>query len=319
MAFHFVPALERVTLLGSMGVRLFFVLSGFLITQILMASREQPMGASLRSFYIRRSLRIFPVFYAVLAVAWLLNIGPVRQTFTWHISYLTNAYLFRRHDWHGSISHLWSLAVEQQFYVLWPFVILTVPDRWRTTVIAGAMAAAPLSRLWIGGPMTSVLPTSCLDSLGAGALLAIPTAAARARRLGAIIGIPVLAAAWWLGPVGHDVVLREILVDVGVSLTAMSVVGTAASTHRWTVLGSRPMRWLGTISYGAYLIHGFAPYLAGRSIAGFTGLAWPLRTAILVVVTLVAAQLSWVCLESPLLAVKDRLSPRRAVPPARAA
>ena len=86
MAFHFVPALERVTLLGSMGVRLFFVLSGFLITQILMASREQPMGASLRSFYIRRSLRIFPVFYAVLAVAWLLNIGPVRQTFTWHIS-----------------------------------------------------------------------------------------------------------------------------------------------------------------------------------------------------------------------------------------
>ena len=302
-----------------MGVRLFFVLSGFLITQILMASREQPLGVSLRSFYIRRSLRIFPVFYAVLATAWLLNIGPVRQTFAWHISYLTNAYLFQRNDWHGSISHLWSLAVEQQFYLLWPFLILRAPDRWRTTVIVCVMGAAPLSRMVIGGPMTSVLPTSCLDSLGAGALLAIPTAARQARRLGDIAGIPVLAAALCLGPLTQDAVVSEILIDVGVSLTAMWIVGTAATTRRWSVLSARPMRWVGTISYGAYLIHGFAPYLAGRYIVGFTAMAWPLRTAILVVSTLAAAQLSWVFLESPLLAVKNRLSSRGARPRARAA
>src|SRR6478735_4517700 len=115
MAFHFIPGVEQIAPLGSIGVRLFFVLSGFLITRILLASREQDLATATKSFYIRRSLRIFPVFYLVLAITWAMNIGPVRSTIGWHVTYLTNAYLFDRGSWHGSISHLWSLAVEEQF------------------------------------------------------------------------------------------------------------------------------------------------------------------------------------------------------------
>src|SRR4051812_36633390 len=98
MAFHFVPGIDSYAPLGSIGVRLFFVLSGFLITRILLTSRP-----TMREFYIRRGLRIFPLFYLVLALAVVINIGPVRNTLGWHVSYLTNAYLFQRGDWHGSI------------------------------------------------------------------------------------------------------------------------------------------------------------------------------------------------------------------------
>lgn len=319
MAFHFVPPLEHVSALGSVGVRVFFVLSGFLITRILLASRSQALSVALPSFYLRRGLRILPVFYAVLAIAWLLNIGPVRQTIGWHVSYLTNVYLFERQAWHGSISHLWSLAVEQQFYLVWPFVILLTPERWLPAVIVLAIGLVPASRLVVGGPMNSVLATSCLDSLGAGALLAFPRLVRGSRRVGATVGIPLLIAAMALGMAGVDAVVCEVAFDFGVSLTAMWVVGAAAEGQAWPLLSWAPLTSIGTISYGAYLVHGFAPYLAGRYISGFMGMAWPLRAAILTTLTLVAAQASWAWLESPLLALKDRVGRREDLEQARAA
>ena len=89
------------------------------------------------------------------------------QTIGWHVTYLTNVYFFDRGSWHGSISHLWSLAVEEQFYWCGRCVMLTLPERRLPAVIAAMIIAAPMSRLLVGGPMNSVLPTSCLDSLGA--------------------------------------------------------------------------------------------------------------------------------------------------------
>ncbi len=76
MVFHFIPWVDRYAPLGTMGVRLFFVLSGFLITGILLAWRGQPLDVALKSFYARRALRIFPLFYFVLVAAAALNIGP---------------------------------------------------------------------------------------------------------------------------------------------------------------------------------------------------------------------------------------------------
>ena len=93
LIFHFTPSIDRLAPLGSIGVRLFFVLSGFLITRILLNARDQGLAEAVKSFYLRRSLRIFPVFYLVLAIAWLMNIGPLRSTIGWHVTYLTNAYL----------------------------------------------------------------------------------------------------------------------------------------------------------------------------------------------------------------------------------
>jgi len=95
----------------------------------LLSWRVRPLAVALKTFYARRALRIFPLFYFVLAAAAVLNIGPVRDTFAWHATYLSNIYFYLRGDWHGSVSHLWSLAVEEQFYLVWPLLILCAPER----------------------------------------------------------------------------------------------------------------------------------------------------------------------------------------------
>jgi peptidoglycan/LPS O-acetylase OafA/YrhL len=281
-------------------VRLFFVLSGFLITRILLTSRP-----SMREFYIRRGLRIFPLFYLVLALAAMINIGPVRSTIGWHVSYLTNAYLFQRGDWHGSISHLWSLAVEEQFYLVWPWLMLLVPERRLPAMIAAMICLAPISRLLTAGAMTSVLPLSCVDALGVGALLAFPASRLKIMSAGFLAGVPVLIAGLLLR--------HEILTDVGVSLTAAWIVGRAARGFQGTIgalLTARPVMYVGTISYGLYLYHGFMPYVLGRYVPGFVGMPLVVRVAMLASATLLTAVVSWRFFEAPILRFKDALSDR---------
>jgi len=317
MAFHFIPAVDRIAPLGSIGVRLFFVLSGLLITRILLAWRGRPLGDALRSFYIRRSLRIFPLFYLVLALAAVVNIGPVRDTIGWHVSYLTNAYLFDRGAWHGSISHLWSLAVEEQFYLIWPCLVLLLPERRLPAVITAMIVAAPVSRLLIGGPMNAVLPTSCFDSLGAGALLALPSARRSIMRAGAVIGVPLLSGALIARYAGYTGVPFDVALDLGVSLAAAWIVGRASTGFDGVVgatLVAKPVVYLGTISYGVYLFHGFMPYVLGRYVDGFPAMNWAMRAALLTTASIGVASLSWRSFEAPILLLKDQLSHRRSRP-----
>lgn len=311
MAFHFIPGIDRIAPLGSIGVRLFFVISGFLITRILLQSRSLAPGEALRRFYIRRSLRIFPVFYLVLALAALINIGPVRSTIGWHVTYLTNVYLFERGAWHGSISHLWSLAVEEQFYLVWPFVVLSLSERRLAPVIVLLMCLAPISRIAIGGPMNSVLPTSCLDSLGAGALLALPATRDAMLRAGSMIGAPLLAGALALRVGGAGSVALEVMLDLGVSLSAAWLVGSAARRFAGAfgrLLELRSVSYVGSISYGLYLFHGFMPYALGRYVPGFVDMPWTARAALLTAATVTVASISWRVFESPILKLKDRLA-----------
>jgi peptidoglycan/LPS O-acetylase OafA/YrhL len=311
MAFHFIPGVDRIAPLGSIGVRLFFVLSGFLITRILMASKDQPIGEALGRFYIRRSLRIFPLFYAVLALAAIVNIGPVRATIGWHVTYLTNVYLFDRGAWHGSVSHLWSLAVEEQFYLIWPCLVLLLPERRLPRVITAMIVLAPLSRLLIGGPMNSMLPTSCLDSLGAGALLALPATRRSMMSAGFLLGVPLLTASLALRYAGYAGIAFEVALDLGVSLTAAWIVGRAAKGFTGVtgaMLMARPVVYAGTISYGLYLFHGFMPYILGRYVPGFLAMSSSVRFLMLTVTTVAVASLSWRFFEAPILALKDRFA-----------
>jgi len=314
MAFHFIPGIDRIAPLGSIGVRLFFVISGFLITRMLVTARLEPRGDALRVFYLRRSLRIFPLFYLVLALAAMINIGPVRGTFGWHVSYLTNAYLFDRGAWHGSISHLWSLAVEEQFYLLWPFIVWWVPERQLPRVITAMICLAPLSRLAVGGPMSSVLPTSCLDSLGAGALLALPSTRHAITTAGRTLGAASLGGALALRYAGNMSVPVEVTLDFGVALTSAWLVGATARGMGGRVGAAleRPaVVYVGTISYGLYLFHGFMPYVLGRYVPGFVDMPWPVQFVLLTGATLAVASISWRWFELPLLKVKERVYSKR--------
>ena len=313
MAFHFIPGVDRYAPLGTMGVRLFFVISGFLITGILLSWRGQPLGRAMHVFYARRSLRIFPLFYFVLGAAAVLNIGPVRDTWTWHATYLSNFYFYLRGDWHGSVSHLWSLAVEEQFYLVWPWLILCAPERWLRPVMVAMVVIAPVSRLLVPNQMDSVLPTSCLDSLGMGALMALgsgnpeglppPRTGLPPPLLGALL-VAVTLALRYAGLGGQYQIVG---LDFGVSLLSAFVVVAAARGMGGAVgdfLSASPVRAVGRISYGLYVYHGFTPYLLGRYVPGFIEMGWPLRALLMTAATAVIATVSWRLLEQPFLRLK---------------
>jgi peptidoglycan/LPS O-acetylase OafA/YrhL len=331
---------------GAMGVRLFFVLSGFLITGILLKSRElldtgeQRPSFALGRFYIRRFLRIFPLYYAVLLGAWLLRLWGTRGEMGWHLAYLTNVDLYLRGRWWGDISHFWSLAVEEQFYLCWPLIILLVPRRRLPAVALGAVLAAPLFRFAAssitGNTMGSILPFGCLDSLCLGAYLA----------MGADAGLrdhplvrPVHGRLAWAGLVG--VVASAISVRMGIAplfwksitdfavalpcawLVSRAATGLGGVPGRFLEL--RPIRYLGMISYGLYIYHyvlqSALPRLA--TLAGHPHLLDVLAPDRHLTVwypvfyasaTVVVASVSWHAFEGPINLLKARFEYRR--PPA---
>jgi peptidoglycan/LPS O-acetylase OafA/YrhL len=169
------------------GVRMFFPLSGFLITGILLRSRalcesrHASQGPAIGCFYVRRALRIFPLYYLVVAVALLVDLPPARAIAPWLWTNTLNIHMARQ-GWHEAhFAHFWSLAVEEQLYLAWPWIVAYVRRRWLLPVVVILGLAAPLSRLayvWSGYAGTTPLGTyigtvSSLDALGAGALLAV--------------------------------------------------------------------------------------------------------------------------------------------------
>ena len=312
MVHHFIPGLNDVLPLAAIGVRLFFVLSGFLITGILLEARQNgsPLTTNLRNFYARRTLRIFPLFYLTLAITYALGIPPVRETLGWHAAYLSNVYFFLRGDWHGSVSHFWSLAVEEQFYLAWPALVLLLRGPAVMRAVMACVVVGPLSRLGFiviaGNPLGSVLPTSCLDTLGIGALLAL--------RQGK-------AGRWWL-PVGSLLfaacqVFRQAEVlgwavvtfeDLGLALSCGWVVARAAEGKAGRLLSLRPLLYLGTILYGLYVFHNFVPAFLADIRIPFA--VRPARFLLNCGVTVAAASLSWFLFERPLGLLKRHFTTR---------
>ena len=173
--------------LGSMGVNLFFVLSGFLITRILLVNKginelnKTSHFKSLKQFYIRRSIRIFPIYFITIFVLFLINFDAVRSNIVWLVTYTLNIKFSLPNVWEtnelGSLVHLWSLCVEEQFYILFPFIIFFIPQRKIKTSIYLLILIGVLSRflLWqFHAPKNSIYALSpcCTDAFGIGALLA---------------------------------------------------------------------------------------------------------------------------------------------------
>ncbi|UCH58728.1 MAG: acyltransferase, partial [Anaerolineales bacterium] len=174
---------------AGLGVRLFFVLSGFLITRILLACRDsqeqtsQPAFFYIRQFYARRFLRIFPIYYLVLIIVFVSNIPPAREVWIWLVTYTTNVYITVFNTWVGRLGHFWTLAVEEQFYLVWPWLVLFAPKKWLTPIIMILIPIGPIYRLYayenfpfdIGAMdfKAATLTPASLDILGIGALLAL--------------------------------------------------------------------------------------------------------------------------------------------------
>jgi len=117
------------------GVILFFVISGFLITSILLNQKQQieenktSIGKALKTFYIRRFFRIFPIYYLLIFYLFYIDYPNTRELFVWLITYSTNIYQGITTEYIGNFSHFWSLAVEEQFYIIWPVLLFLVPQK----------------------------------------------------------------------------------------------------------------------------------------------------------------------------------------------
>jgi len=299
MLLHFVGntlptnAVEKIvvgiTNYGSYGVELFFVLSGFLITGILYDSQGDP--SFFRNFYIRRVLRIFPLYYGVLALVFLVAplIAPLRgptldylvdrQAWAW--LYGVNIYIAWAGDWSFSyLEHLWSLCIEEHFYFFWPLVVYLVAKQPRRliAICLGLSVAAMLARL--GGSLaglswwtTYVLTPFRLDGLALGAFLAVVARQPRGlqRLAGALPYVAIAAFAllsltfiWTrlLTDQGTVVILPVRASIITVLLACLLVWVLVAPKHSLVsrLFCSRPLMFLGTYSYGLYVYHHFISY-----------------------------------------------------------
>jgi peptidoglycan/LPS O-acetylase OafA/YrhL len=308
--------------LGHLGVRLFFVLSGFLITRILLRARStlsfQPLYA-LKSFYARRVLRIFPAYFAMLTFVGAINLEQAREGLAWQALFLSNFWYAMRGEWMPWVLvHTWTLSIEEQFYLVWPLIMLLAPARFLGRICMAFIALSLAYRLcWpLTGASTmarDLLPPASMDALAAGGLLAVYRARAtgwpRGIRTGALILGGTFLVLSWLDPKPdpgvHEWVLwiaREVLplapLVVFVGLASDGIKGGLGRLLDWS-----PLRALGRISYGVYLYHVVVLALVIKAQPWIPvdlstyGIGW---LTVGGAATLAVATLSWLLFERPI-------------------
>lgn len=307
-----------------MGVDLFFVLSGFLITRNLLALRDQAAtGRALGVFFYRRVLRILPPYYLALAAIAVYHGFPDGSA-PWYLTFTSNLRDATHGAHEGALNTLWSIAVEEQFYIAWPWLVLLLPRRALGLSFVLVIAVAPLVRAWATGVSLDAvyrLMPCRMDLLAMGALLALrdrkdAEAAATTTGAAAVSWIArhrrhflAAAALAFCAFVALSVLVPTfrtrnntlLFNTAGFSLAGVFFAGllayVRAAREGWvlTILRHPVLRYLGKISYMAYLTHMLAIDLVrDLGILGTKGA--PLSFAL----TIVFASASWYLLEQPL-------------------
>jgi peptidoglycan/LPS O-acetylase OafA/YrhL len=325
---------------GWAGVDLFFVLSGFLITGILLDAKGQPRG--LFNFYVRRVLRIFPVYYLTLFV--IFAILPMANAFSmaqcavlesnqlWSWFYLTNlGFLFAPGGFYcelANVGHFWSLAIEEHYYVVWPaLVTLTTPRQLKIAclcVITGTIVFRSAGQFLEMSNEFFKLTPGRIDGLAIGSLLAVWTAEGtliRYRRMILLAGSAsagILASAFfrYRGLPAHAPLMHSVgftILGIGsAALIVLAVTTTAASIWQRT-LSHGALRFFGKYSYGLYVIHGaIAPALViafpiNAFISMFGSVTFASLFCLLakVAISLFLAMLSWHLFETHFIRLKQ--------------
>lgn len=332
---HYTP-LGRTWEVGSYGVWLFFGLSGFLIVRILHGERRAieagtiGAGHALRRFFWRRTLRIMPVYYLVLAVFAVLGAVGWARDFQfpgawWHFAYLSNFHFAQIGEWQGRFGFLWSLAVEEQFYLLAAPALLLAPAAWTRNICAGVVLAALIRQLLLrleGAPeivsYTDSLGNFGVIAFGGWLALALPARAkAGTRSWPAAAGLGLVALfVWGYHNIGlYTPQVADLITIAPVMAMTLLGAGTLAAVYlnqeSWAVkaLEWRPLAWLGRISYGLYLYHNLPPHWLLTWACRKFGWAFvpteTLEAAFSFAIALGLATVSWLLIERPLLARKD--------------
>ena len=358
---------NRIAHTGWMGVDLFFVLSGFLITGILYDAKHS--NTYFRSFYARRFLRIFPLYYGFLILLLLVaphvdllrrasNVDALRDGQFWYWAYLSNyqssiEQISNTQTFQTGFRHFWSLAIEEQFYLIWPSFVLLLDRRKLMVACVVLVVAAFFTRMYLQSDAASswarlnaphVFLPARMDTLALGALLALAVRDGDLIRRLARYAVPVMAfsaavvAFYFFREKGLSTIDRDTQL-IGFTAIALmfaallALVVTAAPASRLNRCFSHPyLMFFGQYAYGLYVVHlliGFvlADRIAGRSdLPEFFGSQMPVSAAfglLGIACSVAAAWVSWQLFEKQFLKLKRffpyedgaRVSPERASAP----
>jgi peptidoglycan/LPS O-acetylase OafA/YrhL len=320
---------------GLLGVGVFFTLSGYLITDLLLGQHERTGSLQLADFWLRRARRLLPALFVMLAVvvAWVTLLDrsllpAVRGAVAASSVYMTNWWLIAQHSSYfaqfgppSPLGHLWSLAVEEQFYLIWPW-LLWIGLRWRrgrsgryvslagASLLLAAVSAVTMALLYQPG----YDPTRVYDgtdtrafALLIGAALAFvwpsrrlrDTMTSRARwslEGAGVGGLAVFAVLMWRTSEYSPFLYRGGMVVLAFATALMVAAAAAPATSFGRILGWEPLRWVGVRSYGIYLWH--FPIIVLTSPAG--GGDTPRRAVLQVAATVGCAAVSWRYIEEPI-------------------
>jgi len=290
VSYHWLPVISHIPVASFFGgiVNFFFVLSSYLITKILFSARQKhitygiPKIKMMGIFLLRRTIRIFPAYYFFLLLVLLLpTIGSeVRDNAGMYFSYLANYHIFNTQDFPSVTAHIWTLAVEEQFYLLWPFVILFIPHRHLlktfvfiivSSVVLRAICYSPSQ----GVPM-AILTQYCVDAFAVGAILAYQSMApdTEKKTITKYFNWVLLASI----PVGIIIIVTKsyylsfVFNRLLFSMLSLKIIEGAIDGYKngfGKFLENKVVLYLGRISYGIYLYHLLIPVVFWK-IYGFT-------------------------------------------------
>jgi peptidoglycan/LPS O-acetylase OafA/YrhL len=286
--FHLAWLYDFATGQGWIGVDLFYVLSGFLITGTIFRGMEDRNWV--RRFYLRRALRIVPLYFAVLLGAlfvapllfrWTAPIAAVpRANIAWYMTFTHNWLNLRDDGWPGGdflIGHLWSLAVEEQFYLVWPLVVAVMARRWLGSLAAGIILAVPLIRLLMilhgwNYDVIYALTICRADALATGAMIAFlasrnrlpsPRTAWAIALSGAILFVVSSRMIQRLGGSPMALHLQSASFTWSIALWSGLLIAALKRGPLAQVLSFMPLRFVGFHSYSLYLVSYPVCFIAG--------------------------------------------------------
>jgi peptidoglycan/LPS O-acetylase OafA/YrhL len=311
---------------GAFGVSVFFVLSSYLITELLLREKDLIGTLDVRSFYIRRILRIWPLYFAFLVLAVLLQWLVPGQQVTWRaglwFSLLAGNWFIVFHGFPPSVIFpLWSVSIEEQFYITWPTVVRRVSEAGMLMIAGLLLTVATASRIFLGMHHVGESDVWCntfvqLDPIAIGILMAvllkgeIPRLSSLARAALMLAGITGLALGSMFFGIKNDP-LTTARIGFGYPSVAIGGALLLLSVLRNRTGGSnRVLIYLGRISYGLYVFHVLGLLISDHVVPNQSVnlLRYSLRVGVALAATILMAAVSYRWLETPFLSLKQRFT-----------
>ncbi len=310
---------------GAFGVSLFFVLSAYLITELLLREKELVGALDVKSFYVRRILRIWPLYFFFLALAAAMHWFVPGQNMGWRAGLAFSALAG---NWYivfigfpsSVIFPLWSVSIEEQFYLTWPLIVRRVSQMTMVAIAVGLLGVATATRFYLGAHHRWESQVWCntlvqLDPIALGILMAVllrgavPQLTKLARAALTVAGVACIASGALYFGIKNDPLTTARIV-LGYPAVALGCVLLLFSVLREGAKPAKALVYLGRISYGLYVFHILGLLISDYVVPNQTAnlARYGLRVVVAFALTVTMAAISYRWLETPFLKLKQRFT-----------